>query len=163
MELNVEHEVAVLQRTATGELKAKFTELSGDATNTRNRTWLIRRIAWLLQAKVAGGLSQRALERAEELASEADLRATAPRQRAATQPQPTIVAPIPHETDQRLPMPGAFLSRPYKGQTFRVQVLAEGFEFEGQVYKSLSAVAKQITGSHCNGYHFFKLAKGAKS
>ena len=39
----------------------------------------------------------------------------------------------------------------------QVKVLPEGFEYEGQVHKSLSAVAKAITGSHCNGYLFFRL------
>jgi Protein of unknown function (DUF2924) len=38
-----------------------------------------------------------------------------------------------------------------------VQVLADGFEYRGEVYRSLSAAAKAITGSHCNGYLFFKL------
>lgn len=43
-------------------------------------------------------------------------------------------------------------------------MLADGFEYEGETYKSLSAVAKQITRTHCNGYHFFRLTKegGAK-
>jgi hypothetical protein len=39
----------------------------------------------------------------------------------------------------------------------QVKVLPGGFEYEGQVYRSLSAVAKAITGSHCNGYFFFRL------
>jgi hypothetical protein len=39
-------------------------------------------------------------------------------------------------------------------------VLADGFEYAGQVYASLSAVAKAITGSHCNGYLFFRLGQG---
>jgi hypothetical protein len=39
-----------------------------------------------------------------------------------------------------------------------VRVLADGFEFEGAVHPSLSAVAKAITGSHCNGFLFFRLA-----
>jgi hypothetical protein len=38
-----------------------------------------------------------------------------------------------------------------------VTVLPTGFEFEGDVFKSLSAVAKAVTGQHCNGYHFFRL------
>ena len=37
------------------------------------------------------------------------------------------------------------------------QVLAEGFGYAGQVYGSLSAVAKAVTGSHCNGFLFFRL------
>jgi hypothetical protein len=54
-------------------------------------------------------------------------------------------------------MPGQELTREYKGQTLLVRVLPHGFEFEGEVYKSLSAVAKVITGTHCNGYLFFRL------
>ena len=43
-----------------------------------------------------------------------------------------------------------------------MKVLADGrFEFEGEVFGSLSAVARQITGSHCNGFHFFRLGKEA--
>ena len=62
-------------------------------------------------------------------------------------------------SDTRLPVPGTVLTRPYKGRQIRVQVLANGFEFEGEVFRSLSAVAKKITGGHCNGYLFFGLGK----
>jgi Protein of unknown function (DUF2924) len=59
--------------------------------------------------------------------------------------------------DRRLPLPGSVLARIYKGETLVVKVLSAGFEYEGEFYKSLSAVAKKITGSHCNGYLFFSL------
>ena len=60
-----------------------------------------------------------------------------------------------------LPIPGGVITRVYKGRTLRVKVLDQGLEFEGEIFKSLSAVAKRITGAHCNGYLFFKLdAKG---
>ena len=55
-------------------------------------------------------------------------------------------------------MPGTILTREYKGQTLQVEVLAEGFAYASQVYKSLSAVAKAVTGAHCNGFHFFRSA-----
>jgi hypothetical protein len=58
----------------------------------------------------------------------------------------------------RLPLPGTILTRWYKGKTLSVQVLRHGFEYQGQVYKSLSAAAKAITGSHTSGYLFFRLA-----
>jgi hypothetical protein len=46
----------------------------------------------------------------------------------------------------------------------QVKVLRRGLEFEGKIYPSLSAVAKAITGSHCNGFLFFRLTpKGAAS
>ena len=63
---------------------------------------------------------------------------------------------MPAPIDQRLPPPGTILTRPYKGQLVQVQVLTEGFAYGGRVYASLSAVAKAITGSHCNGFHFFR-------
>jgi hypothetical protein len=59
--------------------------------------------------------------------------------------------------DGRLPPPGTVLSRPYKGGTVQVQVLANGFEYRGEVFRSLSAVARAVTGSHCNGFLFFRL------
>ena len=40
----------------------------------------------------------------------------------------------------------------------QVQVLTEGFAYAGRVYTSLSAVARAITGSHCNGFLFFQAA-----
>jgi hypothetical protein len=49
--------------------------------------------------------------------------------------------------------------RPYRGQALQVRVLADGFELAGQVYRSLSAVARAVTGSHCNGFLFFRLTK----
>ena len=51
MDSNLEQQLAALQQHSTGELRRKYFDLSGDATNTRNRTWLIRRIAWLIQAQ----------------------------------------------------------------------------------------------------------------
>jgi hypothetical protein len=62
--------------------------------------------------------------------------------------------------DNRLPPPGSVIVRHYKGEDLQVKVLADGFEFEGQVYRSSSAVAKAITGSHCNGFLFFHIGQG---
>jgi hypothetical protein len=59
-----------------------------------------------------------------------------------------------------LPPAGTVISRHYKGEELRVTVLPEGFEFEGERFKSLSAVAKAVTGQHVNGRAFFKLTKG---
>ena len=54
-------------------------------------------------------------------------------------------------------MPGSIITRHYKGQLIQVKVMPNGFEYEGNVFKTLSAVAKVITHSHCNGYLFFRL------
>jgi hypothetical protein len=63
--------------------------------------------------------------------------------------------------DPRLPPPGATLTRLYKGRQLRVTVLHNGFAYEGRVFASLSALAKAITGSHCNGFLFFRLTQRA--
>ena len=63
------------------------------------------------------------------------------------------------ERDPRLPKIGRTLTRTYKGDDYQVKVGREGFEFNGQTYRSLSAVANSITGSHINGFKFFGLAQ----
>ena len=157
--VNVGKEVAAMGRMTVNELRAKYADVFGEATNARHKGWLIRRIAWRMQALAEGDLSERARQRAAELANDADLRTTAPRPpKQATAPaERTRVKTLRQALDCRLPMPGQEIVREYKGQTLLVRVLADGFEFEGEVYKSLSAVAKAITGTHCNGYFFFRL------
>ena len=61
--------------------------------------------------------------------------------------------------DPRLPPPGSAIVRRYKGGAIRVVVLpeGEGFEHDGARYRTLSAVAKHIIGSHLNGFRFFRL------
>jgi hypothetical protein len=154
VELNIVTEVAALERLSVGQLRQRFAELFGEATQASNRTWLIKRIAWRLQALAEGDLSERARRRAAELARDADLRLNPPRRKTTTvTPQPVSV---PTPIDRRLPPPGTILIRPYKGQLVQVQVLTDGFAYAGRVYASLSAVATAITGSHCNGFHFFR-------
>jgi len=155
MQLNVGKEVAALQRMTVKQLRSKYAEVFGDETRTGNKTWLLKRIAWRLQAVAEGGLSERARQRADELANDASPPKSKPV--APTQPERTTTSTIRVTGDDRLPLPGTIITREYKGQTLQVRVLPHGFEYEGDVYRSLSAVAKTITGSHCNGYLFFRL------
>jgi hypothetical protein len=156
--LNITKEVAAMERMTVDQLRAKYAEVFGERTNGRHKEWLIKRIAWRMQANAEGDLSERARQRAMELANDADLRVTAPRQRKpapdAEQRTATVATKVRHGTEL---LPGTVLTRDYKGQTIRVSVLASGFEFEGERYKSLTAVAKAVTGKHWNGYHFFGL------
>ncbi len=64
--------------------------------------------------------------------------------------------------DIRLPKPGDVLSRSYKGRAITVRVLESGFEYEGRRFRSLSAIAKAVTGTHWNGLLFFGLASGRR-
>jgi hypothetical protein len=169
--MNIEKQVAKLEKMSVNELRERFAEVCGETTIARNKTWLVRRIAWRLQANAEGGLSERALARARELANDADLRVTAPRAKplAPDATERTVVRHVAKPKadpsaapDARLPIPGTVITREYKGRTLRVKVLPKGLEYEGETYNSLSAVAKAITGSHCNGFLFFRLIGGAK-
>jgi hypothetical protein len=160
------HQLAALKRQTVAALRAHYAELFGEPTNAGNRAWLVKRIAWRIQALAEGDLSERARQRALELASDADLRLGPPRstpwamEGADTAPKPKSSG----SHDPRLPPPGTLLRRPYKGMILQVQVQEDGFIFDGQRYPSLSAVAKAITGSHCNGFLFFRLTpKGVAS
>ena len=153
MTLNVDQEMTALRRLTMRELRARFAELFGETTPAGNRLWLMRRIVWRLQALAEGDLSERARRRAADLANDADLRTlppALPRQRDAGSNSTTLAAP------------GTVITRVYKGQTLQVRVLAKGFEFEGVSYRSLSAVARAITGAHWNGRLFFRREGGGR-
>jgi hypothetical protein len=151
----VAKQVEALRDMTVAELLERYAEVFGEQTRSRHKDFLRKRITWRLQANDEGGLSERALRRAEELAKDSDLRLVAPRR--------TVTRPFRPSHDRRLPMPGTMLTREYRGQTVAVTVLDSGFEHAGQVYRSLTAVAKAITGSHWNGYGFFGiLQKGGK-
>jgi len=161
MNLNIGKEVAALQRRTVRELRTRYAEVFGEETRAGNKAWLVKRIAWRLQSLAEGDLSERARRRAAELANDSDVRLSPPKAKPASSPPATRAKPLAFAPgqDNRLPPPGAIITRKYKQQAFQVKVLPKGFEFEGEVYKSLSAVARAITGQHCNGYHFFRLGK----
>ena len=162
MSKDIHKEIAALRRMGVAELRRRHVELFAEENHSGNRQYLFRRIAWRIQALAEGGLSDRARRRAEELARDADLRSRPPRE--------LVMAPAPADLkttagrmalarDDRLPMPGTVLRRVFRGQEYHVTVLPDGFEYDGQAYRSLSAIAHAITGSHWNGYHFFGLLK----
>jgi len=160
MQMNVGKEITFLKRMSVNELRTKFAEVFGEPTAARHKEWLIKRIIWRMQAVAEGDLSERALKRASEIANDADLRKLPPRcSEASTE---MVVGPkqiVNLRSESRLPPPGTILVRDYKERRIEVLVLANGFEFEGEAYKSLSAVAKAATGQHINGFHFFRLDK----
>jgi hypothetical protein len=164
--MSLTDDLAALPTLTMAQLRCRYAELFGEASHATNKTWLIRRLAWRLQVLALGDLSQRARDRAAQLANHADLRLSPPgkpvgpprlpltAESTATAPSVAAVPP-----DSRLPPPGSVLTRVYKGQQLQVTVLASGFAFQDKIFPSLSALAKAITGSHCNGYHFFRLTK----
>ena len=149
-----------MQDKTVNQLVQRYEQVLNEQCRSRNKPYLIRRIAWRLQANAEGGLSRAALKKAEELAVDAETRVTAPRKHSSdgvklVVPEPTAFV----DWDPRLPPPGNIVERLYKGQMIRVIVLKDGFEYEGQRYKSLTAIAKEVSGTHCNGFLFFRLGR----
>ena len=153
-------ELAALPQLGVADLRRRYAEVFGEPTRAGNRTWLVKRIAWRLQALALGGLSERARQRALELANDADLRLSPPRSQGTEASPGAQVRPSkPSKSRDGLPPAVTILRRPYKGQVVELKVLEQGCQFDGRVYRSLSAVAKAITGAHCSGLLFFRLAR----
>ena len=146
----------MLSDMTVSQLLTKYVEVFGEPSRSRHKDFLRKRIAWRIQAEVHGDLSERARRRAEELANDADLRIRMSTVRGEPVGQTTLHAFKPTE-ERRLPIPGSVITRDYHGRKLLVTVLDKGFEFEGVVYKSLTAVAKAATGAHWNGPLFFGL------
>lgn len=156
MNLDIDRELAALQQMTVPQLRERHAELFGQPTGTHNKLHLIRKIAWRIQALAEGDLSERARQRAAELARDADVRVRPPREFAVAKSSGGSVT-VAVQTDPRLPSIGDAIVRTYKGQKIRVVILADGFEYDGRRFRSLSAVAKAISGSHCNVFRFFGL------
>src|SRR5882672_1833288 len=154
---NIEVTIAALERMTVAQLQAKYLEVFGEPSRSGNKDFLIKRIGWRIQSQAEGSLSDRAKRRAEELARDSDIRTTMPRSREIEDGGVERTTKLASRTHDRLPIPGTVLTRKYRGQQVEVKVLANGFEHEGQTYRSLSAVAKVVTGSHWNGLLFFGL------
>jgi hypothetical protein len=95
MELNIVNEVAALERLSVGRLRQHFAELCGETTKAGNRTRLVKRITWRLQALAEGDLSERARRRAAELARDADLRLNPPQSKTTATPPPPQPSGVP--------------------------------------------------------------------
>lgn len=158
-------EIAALSEMTVRELQEKWVEVWRAPCRAKNKDFLRKRIAWKIQANAYGGLSQRALERARELADETLLKI----RNLPDSPLPTHGSAAPEKnapkfslrakSTPRLPMPGTIITRIYRRQKISVLVLVDGFEWNGQKFATLSAVAKAVTGSHWNGFLFFGLSE----
>ena len=158
MGLDVAKELAALKAMTVPELRARYAEVFGEECRSRHKQFLWKRLIWRMQANEEGELSERARRRAEELANDADLRIHAPKAPVVTAAGVTI-GRLAAPADSGLPLPGTLLTRQYKGRLVQVLVREKGFEHEGTVYRSLSAVAHAVTGSHWSGHLFFNLGR----
>ena len=143
-------------------LRRKYQEVFGEESRSSNKEFLFRRIAWRLQANAEGGLSERARHRAAEIVDDSDLRIRAPKVFLPAQVPADMTSAVDRtqsQRDQRLPPPGTLLTRRLDNRQIVVKVLEAGFEFETRRYGSLSAIAREVTGTRWNGLLFFGLAE----
>jgi hypothetical protein len=164
LETTVRKEIELLCQMTVRQLRQKYAEVFGEETRSNHKQFLFRRIAWRIQAMAEGDLSERERRRASEIANDADLRIRAPKtmfqQDVSLSGENTITRPVAAEADPRLPPPGGFVERRYKGRDIVVKVLPDGFKYQDKVYRSLSAIAQEITGTKWNGFIFFGLPSG---
>lgn len=162
MRNQIQSQIEVLRRMTVRELRTQYREVFGEESRSNHKQFLFRRIAWRLQADAEGGLSERARRRALEIANDADLRIRAPKEfNFDAAGQRCVHGQITPDADPRRPLPGTVLEREYKGQTIIVKVAEDGYDYNGRRYRSLSAIAKDITGTKWNGYLFFHLPVGS--
>jgi Protein of unknown function (DUF2924) len=121
-------------------LKARWRELFDTEPPPYNRRFLESRLAYRIQELAYGGLKRETLERLAALAEEVGGKG-ARRARIA----------------QDRPITGTRLLREWQGAEHSVTVRDDGFEYLGRPYKSLSAIARLITGTRWNGWIFFGL------
>lgn len=156
MEIQVREQIEALKHMTVGQLREKYREVFGEETRSHHKQFLFRRIAWRIQALTEGGLSERARRRALEIANDADLCIQAPRIFAVGTARDRR-ANRRITTDPRLPAPGTLLVREYKDRSVVVKVRLDGFEYDGRIYRSLSAIAREVTGTKWNGFLFFQI------
>jgi hypothetical protein len=154
-------DIESLRKLTVNQLRRKHLELFGEESRSNHKEFLFKRIAWRMQAVAEGCLSDRARRRAMEIANDADIRIRAPKNMFADEPLSgsvhVAVASVETGSDPRLPMAGAVISRDYKGRRISVDVRVNGFEYDGKLYKSLSSIAREVTGTKWNGFLFFGL------
>ena len=161
MDIALIRRIAELRRMSVPALQKTYREVFGEETRSSHKQYLFRRIAWQLQAQSEGGLSAESLRRAAEIADDADLRLGGPKGFWSwpQQSKPKEKASLSQHRDDRLPEPGAVLTRHHQGRDVVVRVLEAGFEYQSRHYRSLSAIAREVTGTRWNGLLFFGLTE----
>jgi hypothetical protein len=157
MKENIAQELQNLKNAPLAAIQERYKALfKAPEVPCANKPYLIKKIAYRLQETVCGELSAEAKMRISDLIEKYD-----PINNKALRPQVVSagkkVVSIPFMRDKRLPIPGTVIHKKYKGQDIHVKVLDKGFEYKDKYYRSLTAIAFELTGAHWNGFSFFNL------
>jgi Protein of unknown function (DUF2924) len=136
-------QVAALKAMPTPELKQRWRELFDTPPPPYNRRFLESRLAYRIQELAYGGLKPETVKRLEALGEQLD--------------GGNIVVRRTRADDR--PIAGTRLIREWQGVEQTVTVLHDGYEWQGRPYRSLSAIARAITGTRWNGWVFFGIRR----
>ena len=144
-------ELNEIRRMTVPQLVAKYRKVFGKEPRVRHREHLQRKISWEVQRQRLGGLSDAAQRKLDELIGELDL--------PFDKDKKAVTAALQRTRKPNEPAVGTVLTRTWRGQDIHVHVVDNGYEWDGVVYKSLSATARAVTGTRWNGRLFFGLSQ----
>lgn len=145
-ETKVLAKLAALKDMTVRELKSEWHTLMGSPAPNNSRPFLERRIAYRIQELTFGGITKPTRQLLDALADEVE----------GKKVRKSMIS------DPRNPVIGTQLVREWDGAEHTITVLKDGFDWQGRRYKSLSAVARDITGTQWNGYRFFGLRENRR-
>ncbi|MCZ6806324.1 MAG: DUF2924 domain-containing protein [Deltaproteobacteria bacterium] len=142
-------QIAEIQALSLEELRDRWRALYGSEPPRYRRATLLRRLAHRVQELAYGEVSEATRVRLRQHFDEVD-----------GKPKANGAAPLSERRRQAArAVVGTRFVRSWQGQRYEVTALAAGFEYEGRRYRSLSAIAREITGTRWNGPLFFGLRK----
>ena len=150
----IAQEIDELRGLGVPALVKRYETLFGKPPRCRNREHLWKRCAWKVPEQRLGGLSKVAKRHLEELIAEIDL--------PLGEHQTTVTGALCSRTRGKQHQAGTVFTRAWRGREIRTVATEGGYEYDGVVYRSLSAVAKAVTSSHWNGRLFFNLTTRKK-
>ena len=171
MEASITARIAALQGMSLGEIRGEFEKVFGKPSLSRDRKVLVKRIAEKIQGDAAGSKTEKAEAKAEapkptltvkfERKGKAKAAGKAKKAGKEKRTKPRLT----DQRDPRLPKVGTTITKEWHGKKLLVRVLDDGFEYDGKPFRSLSGLARHITGQIINGYGFFALLgkEGKKS
>ncbi len=141
MQQTVLKQIDELNRMSMAQLRKRWVDLMGSDPGRLGRQYLMRRLAYRIQELAYGGLSPQARKQLDAIAN-----GKSGRDR-------------PSESKKTILVPGTRLLREWRGNRYEVIVEADGYRYNGRLYRSLTAVAYAITGSHRSGHLFFGIRR----
>ncbi|MDM7972923.1 MAG: DUF2924 domain-containing protein [candidate division Zixibacteria bacterium] len=150
--------VADLQTLTSEQLRTEYERVLGKKTTSRNRKQLVATLAKEVQnvksspptpSVLTTTFRRRPTRGMKRSARDGRSRKRTPKTKRATRPV--------GQPDPRLPQVGSLITKTYKGRKINVKVTESGFEYGGKAFRSLSAIAREVTGAVWNGFLFFGL------